>query len=198
MADLAGPAGDRLRPSWSEVVALGLVLGFGAVLARGWPTWTSDAGWTAVGAIATAIGVLVALHESWRARKAQQIAKALTDLGYATKILTLMCQTRVVAERISRGELPTLHSQKITAIRQGFDALDGVVAGRPGMAILINAREVVGPLELACDTKSLDPAEYGTRALKYDKLYRPMVRGWRDSIRRELKRLGESAPGFND
>lgn len=48
-----------LKPNWAEVAALGLVLGFGLVMAHGWPSGDWRLGWGAIGAAGTiSIGIL--------------------------------------------------------------------------------------------------------------------------------------------
>lgn len=53
--------GERgLRPVWTEIAALALLLGFGAVMAKGWPSCNSDL-WIALGAIGSLSAAVVAL-----------------------------------------------------------------------------------------------------------------------------------------
>lgn len=88
-----------MRPSWTDVASLALLLGFGAVLAKGWPWSHRQDFWQAAAAVSTFLAVCVSLfYSNQAARRSRQLEK---DTG------------RVIAARVSvsiRGWLALVKS----------------------------------------------------------------------------------------
>lgn len=77
--------GIVLKPSWTEVASLALLLGFGAVLAVGWP-WDRANSWPAASAIATFLAVVVSLYYSQKSARSDRAAEVAIGRMVAARI----------------------------------------------------------------------------------------------------------------
>ncbi|WP_368642010.1 hypothetical protein ABRZ03_00490 [Castellaniella ginsengisoli] len=149
-----------------------------------------------LGSIATTVGVLLALYQANKARQEHQISKLLLEWGYASAIQSLVLQSRKIAEEVLKRKhfLPVV---EIEQIDRDFKNLSEVVAGQPGIAILINTREVSWIFQEAMNNEADGPAKYMEAVLDVIETHQPALRAWQKNIRDKLEQLGEPVPGIN-
>lgn len=83
-----------MKPSWSEVAALGLLLLFAILMARGWPVGDWKLSWDAISALASFFAAATALGIAVNGERKRRMEAGLVAKSYGAQMLPLLLKAQ--------------------------------------------------------------------------------------------------------